>query len=364
MPSSPTRLTTSARSVSSSSSASIPTEYDEGRYGTAVIGKIFGVGETLTAELALAGTLSLQLEHGIKGKFDKPPVGLVQDNSNEFGRSIEGATFAHHAHVGFAWNEVVQAGLHYIRSFSQDDRAIKLTRPVDDPSTMVDESQQVTYDKTQPDGSLTVLGAEIAVRGGRFGRFYIGVSRTALSHTETLSGLVQVLNTGSGYSFMERYLGPASHGTGRLFTVGSEYTISLGKLTRYPEDFWGEGTDVLVSVFGMYNEVKSDDPAYDGRRSYKLGTELTYSALPWLAASGRFDRLVPDTESSGRSFAVVSPKLIFRTSWQTREAITLQYAKWIYGSSPFYEGDRIGLMNNPGQKLDDQMVAIYASMWW
>jgi len=42
----------------------------------------------------------------------------------------------------------------------------------------------------------------------------------------------------------------------------------------------------------------------------------------------------------------------------------LQYAKWIYGSSPFYEGDRIGLMNNPGQKLDDQMVAIYASMWW
>src|SRR5882672_3827910 len=71
-------------------------EYDEGRYGTAVIGKIFGVGETLTAELALAGTLSLQLEHGFKGKFDKPPVGLVEDNSNAFARPIEGATFAHH----------------------------------------------------------------------------------------------------------------------------------------------------------------------------------------------------------------------------------------------------------------------------
>ena len=88
--------------------------------------------------------------------------------------------------------------------------------------------------------------------------------------------------------------------------------------------------------------------------SYKLGTELTYAALPWLAVSGRFDRLVPDTSNAGRSFAIVSPKLIFRTNWQTREAITLQYAKWIYGSSPFYEGDRIGLMNNPGQKLDDR----------
>jgi hypothetical protein len=339
-------------------------EYDEGRYGTAVIGKIFGVGETITAELTLADTLSLQLEQGIKGNFDKPPVGLVQDNSNQFARSWEGATFAHHAHAGIAWNEIVQAGLHYIRSSSQDDRAVRLTRPVDDPATMVDESKLATYDGTLADGSLTVLGAEAAVRGGRFGRFYAGVARTTLSHTETLSGLVQVLNTGSGYSFMERYLGQASHGNGRLFTLGSEYTISFGKLTRYPEDFWGEGTDVLVSVFGMYNRVASDDAAYDGLQSYKLGTEVTYAALPWLAVSGRVDRLVPDTRNSGRSFAVVSPKLVFRTSWQTREALTLQYSKWFYGSSPSYEGDRIGLMNNPGQKLDDQMVAVYASMWW
>src|SRR6185295_9300837 len=132
-------------------------------------------------------------------------------------------------------------------------------------ATMVDESKLAAYDGTQPDGSLTVLGAEAVVRGGRFGRFYLGVSRAALSHTESLAGLVQVLNTGSGYSFMERYLGPASHGTGRLFTLGSEYSISLGKLTRYPEDFWGEGTDVLLSVFGMYNQVASDDASYDGR---------------------------------------------------------------------------------------------------
>jgi len=280
-------------------------EYDEGRYGTAVIGKIFGVGETLTAELALAGTLSLQLEHGIKGNFDKPPVGLVQDNSNQFARSSEGATFAHHAHAGLSWNDVVQTGFHYIGSFSRDDRAQKLTRPVDDPSTMVDESQRAFYDATQPDGSLTVLGAEAVVRGGRFGRFYLGVSRADLSHTESLASLVQVLNTASGYSFMERYLGQRSHGTGRLVTLGSEYSISLGKLTRYPEEFWGEGTDLLVSVFGLYNQVKSDDPAKDGLRSYKLGTELTYAALPWLAVSGRFDRLVPDTRDTRRSFAIV-----------------------------------------------------------
>ena len=140
--------------------------------------------------------------------------------------------------------------------------------------------------------------------------------------------------------------------------------MSLGKLTRYPEEFWGEGTDLLLGVFGVYARTGSEDPTYDGVRSYKFGVEATYSALPWLAVSGRFDRLVPDDRRAERSYAIVSPKLVFRTSWQTRESVTLQYTKWLYGSAPVFEGDRVGLTNNPGQKLDDQMVAIYASMWW
>jgi hypothetical protein len=338
-------------------------EYDEGRYGTAVIGKIFGIGETLTADLHLGGDVSLEVEHGVKGHFDKPPVGIVEDNSNSFARPEQGATYAHHAHAGFSWREVARVGLHYIQSFSQDDRAQKLVRPVDDPTTPVDESKQASY-VSLPDASLRILGAEMTIRAGRFGRLYLGVSDARFDHTESLSDLVQVLNTGGGYNSMERLLGRSSGGTGSLFIVGSEYTVSLGKLARYPEDFWGEGTDLLLGVFGMYDRTRSADPAYDGAHSYKFGMEATYSALSWLAVSGRFDRLVPDDRHAERSFAVVSPKLVFRTNWQTRESVTLQYAKWLYGSSPVFEGDRVGLMNNPGQKLDDQMVAIYASMWW
>jgi len=338
-------------------------EYDEGRYGTAVIGKIFGVGETLTADLALGQSFDIELEHGLKGHFDKPPVGLVQDNSNSFARPEQGATYAHHAHAGLSWNETARVGLHYIESFSQDDRAKQLVRPVDDPSTPVDESREASY-ASLPDGDLRVLGAELVVRGGRFGRFYLGASRARLERTESLSDLVQVLNTGGGYNFMQRLIGLASRGSASLVIVGSEYSMSVGKLTHPAGDFWGEGTDLLISLFGMYDRMSSEDPAYDGVRSYKFGAEATVSALPWLAVSARFDRLVPDDRSPSRSFAVVSPKVVFRTNWQTREAVTLQYAKWFYGSAPVYEGDRIGLMNNPGQKLDDQMVAIYASMWW
>src|SRR5262249_20725174 len=86
------------------------TEYDKGRYETAIIGKIFGIGETLTADLPLGGEVSLEVEHGVKGHFDKPPVGLVQDNSNAFARPEQSATYTHHAHAGVSWRDVAKVG--------------------------------------------------------------------------------------------------------------------------------------------------------------------------------------------------------------------------------------------------------------
>ena len=100
-------------------------EYDEGRYGTAVIGKIFGVGETLTADFEL-GDVSLEIEHGIKGHFDKPPVGIVADNSNEFARPEQGASYAHHAHAGASWRDVISSV--FITSIVQPGRPRAQTR--------------------------------------------------------------------------------------------------------------------------------------------------------------------------------------------------------------------------------------------
>ena len=51
-------------------------EYDEGHYGTPIIGRTNGVGENVVARFAL-GDLVLAAEQGFQGQLDKPPVGLV-----------------------------------------------------------------------------------------------------------------------------------------------------------------------------------------------------------------------------------------------------------------------------------------------
>ena len=64
------------------------------------------------------------------------------------------------------------------------------------------------------------------------------------------------------------------------------------KLVSYPVPFSGDGPDLFVSVFGMLTHVNSDDKQfdpngryYDGVTKRKLGAELTYSFLSWLARS-------------------------------------------------------------------------------
>ena len=56
--------------------------------------------------------------------------------------------------------------------------------------------------------------------------------------------------------------------------------------------------------------------------------------------------------------SVLSPKLLFRTNFVTREQVTLQYTHYIYGDSvtaefPYY-----------GQPPDPDAIMIMASMWW
>src|SRR5690606_6629938 len=99
---------------------------------------------------------------------------------------------------------------------------------------------------------------------------------------------------GGGRDLMDRFFGRNNdQGKGTLFLTGLEYTVSLGTLLRYPGDFWGEGPDLLLSLFGAYGRITADDPARDGEEKLKLGAEGVYSVLPWLAMSGRVDRAIP-----------------------------------------------------------------------
>ncbi len=328
-----------------------------GAYPTPFIGYVRGLGSTVTVTFPFEYDLDLRLEAGFKGDINHPPTDLAPSPSNNFASASQGSTFAGHAHAALTYRQKTTLTLHYIDAFEHDDRPDGF----DDPSTTETNEALDTAD-----GRLQVAGADLTVNGDRYGYLYLGGAKVEGHNVEHLNDLLQVLNTGSGKLLMQRYFGQEGHGNGTLLLFGTQYTISLGTLLRYPTEFWGEGPDLMVSVFGLYAGTTSDDPSFDGKQMVKYGTELTYSVLPWLSLSGRFDHVIPDTKDMGQTFMVFSPKLTFRNNWQGAwrgGTLSLQYAAYVLGDHVIVNGDT-RLMNNPSGRPDTQFVAIAATLAW
>jgi hypothetical protein len=162
---------------------------------------------------------------------------------------------------------------------------------------------------------------------------------------------------------MDNYLGANSGGTGTLTTLAAQYDLSVVSVMRYPAIFAGDSPDLVLSVFGMQTHVTSNDRLYDGVTKRKFGAEGGYSILPWLAASVRFDRVMPDSNESAHSFSILSPRIIFRTKWQAHDQVVLQYSHWMNNSAVVV---RSGFPAVPDPTLhpDEDMLSLSASMWW
>jgi hypothetical protein len=222
---------------------------------------------------------------------------------------------------------------------------------------------------------MRILGADAHFNMDRFGYLVVGAQQTNVEHARTLSGVIQVLNAGGGRDLMDRYFGRNNNqGRGTLFLTGLEYTVSLGTLLRYPGDFWGEGPDLSLSVFGAYARITADDPARDGEEKLKFGVEGVYSMLPWLAMSGRVDRAIPYMDQpseplypdqNDNSFTVLTAKAIFRSDWRAREALTLQYSKYIYRPNfHLVTLNAGGQVSSVTDEPDGHLLALYGTLWW
>lgn len=315
-------------------------EYDEGRYGTPFIARVNGVGENIVGKFAL-GDFALLVEQGIQGQSSKAPIDIVPDVSNDHADPSVGSSFASHVHLGVGYKGAVTLGGHYLVAWTQDDRATKL----------------------EPDGSLDIIGADLRLTLGRFGHLYGAFSKVNAEYVGSVGRIVEVLNTRGGPGLIENYLGAASNGNGGLNILGFQYDLSIGRLVSYPVPFYGDGPDLYVSLFGAYANVESDDPFYDGVSKLKVGGEGTYSLLPWLAVSARYDRVAPNTDNDRYSFAVVSPRVIFRTGWQARDQVVLGYSHWFNGTlttvrTGFPPRENITVIP------DEDMVSLSANMWW
>jgi len=333
-----------------------PGEYDEGRYGTPLIARVNGIGERISVRRAF-GNWVLLAEEGLAGQSNKAGTTVTPDVWNDFANPNEGTSFVAHGHLAARAYGRAMLGLHYFHAWSQDDRANNVLNGM-------------LIDGSRPDAKLDIVAGDLRLTLGRFGHGYAAASFTKASNVTTLSRIVQVLNTRGGPGLIANYLGPNSNGNGDLTTIGWQYDLSIGKLVSYPVPFSGDGPDLYVSTFGMITHVNSDDKLfdpngryYDGVTKWKAGVEGTYSVLAWLALSGRFDYVVPDTQDLTYAFSVISPRIILRTDWMATDQIVLQYSHWNNGANTLI---RVGdpPMENINWLPDRDMVSLSANMWW
>jgi hypothetical protein len=285
------------------------------------------------------------------GRFSKVPIGAGPTIYNQDANPSIPSGFVHHAHLGLAIEGEVPfvLGLHYLSNFAQDERD-----QIDDPKTpFINESHR-------PDPHMTVLGADFRMLNNYLGNFAIAASYADASVAHLLTGM-SYYGSDTGVILAQRLLGEQGGGTGKLLIAGAEYNFSLAKYLWHPEAYWGEGPDLVTSVFtNVAATLQSADPNFDGRKLYKLGAEVTYRIFSWFAISGRYDHVAPNSHDIKESFDVISPKLVLRSNWNSHEQVNLSYTRWFYGAHTHGEAPN----DYTHMQLDNQMIALTFGMWW
>jgi hypothetical protein len=301
-------------------------QYDEGRYGTPLFARTNGVGENIISMIDL-GDFDLELQHGFQGQIDKAPLGIVPGDWNDYADPNLGTSFVHHVHAGLTYKNFATLGGHYMNVWTADDRA-----------NMGDI----------PDGKINLVGGDLRLTMGRYGHLFFGATSVDAQDSNLGTSFVHHVHAGLTYK--------------NFATLGGQYDLSVAR-ALYGDLFYGESPDIVLSAFMQRVSVKSDDENFDGIDKQKFGVEAGYSFLPWMAASLRFDAIAQDMNDVDESSSVISPRIIFRSDWQARDQVVLQYSKYIYGDEVYVRTGTPAELD-PAVNPDEDVVSLSATMWW
>jgi hypothetical protein len=407
-------------------------KYDAGMYETYQFGRTHVSGETLTATLSNLdpmGDWTVTLEHGIGAKLDFMPFtnnqnyqifGTPMGPSNPNGSPDlatqsadylpwagpvpQGSTYLHHAHIMAKYQKMWNFGLHYLFTWTPDDNW--------DPrnSRLTNTSDAVPRYLGPVQGSIAVLGAEAKFTGGEYGDGYISYTYIDARNVNALAESLEVLHTKGGANFKQAYFGQGynfhtgiyngpENETGIVQSVDFQYSFSFGAYARAPEDWWGDGPDLVVTGFGMFTTVDSKAPpiatgdapgggtsdptrktTWDmSTKKLKFGLDAIYTPLSWLGAGVRFDHVRPDMDNaysrttfstsngtlvnpggSDLNFSVLTARLVMKTQFVTHESVQLQYSRYFLGRAAYPSDYRFGWV----PQSDANAVELSASMWW
>jgi hypothetical protein len=349
--------------------------YDAGRYETYLFGRTHTAGQTLTYDYDW-NDWTFEGEEGFGGKLEPipfygPPLGNGTGiNANQNlpawepypGPVPQESTFVFHAHAGAVFKKEVIIGAHYINVFSNDNERAGSYQGSNGAWDAVGASLGQPARLAQASKpNITIYGADIKLLGGVLGDGYLGYSHLSATNALYIADAIEVLHSFGGWQLHDNYFGaPGATDpvTGTIDSVELQYSFSFGQLFHYPQAFWGDGPDLIGTIFGMYNKVKAPENTAYSLSKLKFGTEWTYVPLPWLGLGGRYDVVEPNLDLSGESFSVISPRIIFRTAFVTHEQIMIQYSRYFYGD--FYvpaRGPQAGYMSGSQYPYNSQIGA-------
>jgi hypothetical protein len=335
--------------------------YDAGEYDTYMFGRTHLMGETVHIDYDLTPSWTLYLEQGFGTHKPDPSI----YNSARY-------TLMHHEHIGIKQGRDLEFGAHYLMAWSQEEYR---------PANAAFDANLAPRNGL-PTGHLWVAGAEARAELGAFGYIYGAFSHVGADYAVTVSRALEVLHSSGGGEFdlgivgnylespnclainnpgqsvtgspapPENWIGldpnGCSDGNGAINALQAQYEFSLTNFNQQisgGQRFWGHGFDVILKLYGMLlfvdsearntATVKPDGVITDAGENYsvtkaKFGADVSVQALSWLSPGLRFDRVMPNNHIPEQSFAVLSPRLQFKSQWVTHERITLGYSRYFY----------------------------------
>jgi hypothetical protein len=320
-----------------------PNQNSTGYYGTYLFGRTHVAGEALTADIDLTDDLQLIVEHGFGAKLDVIPFIQLSHNPPpprapylpDQGPVAQGSNFVHHAHAALVINDWLRIAGHYMTSWTPNDNDLDGTHT------------------DRPSGRMTVVGGEVHVDHPTIGNAYLGYSHIDADKILPLADGIQVLHGSTGFSFKQNYFGtlgttqvigaagptapllgpgPNHDDSGTVDTLLGQYVLKLSEIMGLGT----QGPDVALAIYGMYNHVKFFQTTPAGKEitidKYKFGAEAEVTPIRFLSVGLRFDRAAPDGHNADLTYSALSPRLVFHTTWLSREYVILDYTHYFLGS--------------------------------
>ena len=327
--------------------------YDAGKYETYIFGRTHVAGETVNVAWDVNNDLTLQAEETFGAKLEAipfygPPNGSVLMNNANVDlpawepypgpRAME-STLVASGHLGAVIQKDFLLGLHYIYVFANDNERSTAYEPNNPTFGPYGRSSG------DPKPYIYTTGIDLKMLGGWYGDGYIGYSYLKAQNAIYLQDAIEVLHSFGGWQLHDNYFGYAGANpganpvgttdevTGSIHTIAGQYSFSLAQFLWHPQAFWGQGPDLIATVFGMWNKVNAPNNPTFSISKLKFGAEVTYVPLPWLGVGGRYDAVQPNSNDSTQNFSVFSPRVLFRTDFVTHEQILVQYSRYFYGDA-------------------------------